>query len=674
MKVLAIVQARCNSTRFPNKILKSLGKKKTVIQVLLQRLSRAKLIDKIVVATTKSKSDDILVKYVKNLKNVTFRGSENDVLDRFYEVSKIYKPKNILRITSDCPFIDPSLIDDIISCHLKNDYEISSNSNIITFADGLDAEIFTSKSLDHAWVNSKLKHDREHVTTYIKRNNSVYNFKDEKDYSNLRLTIDEPDDLKVLRKIFKYFKYTSKFSYDDILHLYKKKPEIFKGNAHIIRDEGSKITKGQKLWKRAKNIIPSGNMFLSKNSETFLPKFWPSYYSKAKGVNIWDLDNKKFIDTSLMSVGTNILGYANKRVDNKVKEAINKSVMSTLNCPEEVELCEKLISMHKWADMVRLARTGGEINAISIRLSRAYTGKDKVAICGYHGWHDWYLSTNLADNKNLNKHLLSNLQTDGVPKVLKNSVFQFSYNNINQLKKILSLNKDIGTIKIEVSRNEKVNVNFLKEIRKIASKNNIVLIFDECTSGFRETFGGLHLKYGVEPDLATFGKALGNGYAITALLGKKDIMNKSLDSFISSTFWSERVGPVAALETLKIMEESKSWKKITKTGTDIKLKWSQLIKKYKINAEVKGLSSMPIILFNENDLIYKTLITQEMLKKNFLASNSLYVSIEHTDKILKRYFLNLEEVFKKIEISNRENNPNKYLEGSVCKSNISRMN
>ena len=330
--------------------------------------------------------------------------------------------------------------------------------------------------------------------------------------------------------------------------------------------------------------------------------------------------------------------------------------------------------MHKWADMARLARTGGEINAISIRLSRAYTGKDKIAICGYHGWHDWYLSTNLADNRNLNKHLLSNLQTDGVPRVLKNSVFQFSYNNIKQLKKILSLNKDIGTIKIEVSRNEKVNINFLKEVRRIASKNNIVLIFDECTSGFRESFGGLHLKYGVEPDLATFGKALGNGYAITALLGKKDIMNKSLDSFISSTFWSERVGPVAALETLKIMEENKSWEKITKTGSDIKLKWQKLIKKYKINAEVKGLNSMPVILFNENNLIYKTLITQEMLKKNFLATNSLYVSIEHTDKILKKYFLYLEEVFKKIEISNMENNSNKYLKGSVCKSNISRMN
>ena len=259
---------------------------------------------------------------------------------------------------------------------------------------------------------------------------------------------------------------------------------------------------------------------------------------------------------------------------------MKNSVTSTLNCPEEVELCEKLVSMHKWSDMAQTCKNWGEINAISIRLSRAYTGKDKIAICGYHGWHDWYLSTNLKNKKNLDKHLLSNLKTEGVPNFLRNSIFQFSYNRIDQLKKIINDNKDIGTIKMEVARNEKPNIKFLKEVREIANKNNIVLIFDECTSGFRETFGGLHLKYKIYPDLATFGKSLGNGYAITALIGKKEIMNKSLDTFISSTFWSERIGPVAALETLKIMEESKSWKTITLLGKKVKNKWKNLARKY----------------------------------------------------------------------------------------------
>ena len=673
MKVLAIIQARLGSTRFPNKILQKLGNK-TIIQILIERLSKTKLIDKIVVATTKSKNDDELVNHIKSLKKEFFRGSENDVLDRYYKTAKNYKPNYVLRITADCPFIDPQIVDKVISSHLKNKNIITSNISIPTFPDGLDVEIFDFEILKKTWSKAKNDFDREHVTPYIKKNYKVNIFKNKRDYSNLRLTLDEPEDLEVLKCIYKYFNNKNNFLFEDIIRLYKKKPKIFKLNSHIKRDEGSYMKKGQKLWKRAKKIIPSGNMFLSKNPETFLPKVWPSYFSRAKGVNVWDLENKKYIDTSLMSVGTNILGYANKRINQKVKKAIEKSVSSTLNCPEEVELCEKLVSMHKWSDMARLARTGGEINAMSIRLSRAFTGKDKVAICGYHGWHDWYLSTNLKNKKNLDQHLFSNLKTEGVPNFLKNSIFQFSYNRIDQLKKIINDNKDIGTIKMEVARNEKPNIKFLKEVREIANRNNIVLIFDECTSGFRETFGGLHLKYKVYPDLATFGKSLGNGYAITALIGKKEIMNKSLDTFISSTFWSERIGPVAALETLKVMEESKSWKTITSLGKRVKNKWRNLARKYDIDASVKGLDAMPIIVFKNHNLIYKTLISQEMLKSNYLASNSFYLSTMHNKDIIDKYFFNLEKVFKKIKISNLEKNPNKFLDTEVCKSNISRMN
>ena len=673
MNVLALVQARLGSTRFPNKILKKIGNK-TIIQLLLERLSKVKNVDKIIVATTLLEKDDKLVNYLSNLKFDVFRGSENDLLDRFYQAAKIHKPRNVLRITADCPFLDYKIITEIINSHKKNNYQITTNTNVLSFPDGLDAEVFTFKSLKKAWLNSKKIFDREHVTPYIKRNFRINNFINEKNYSNLRLCLDEIEDLKVLNNIYKYIKNKKNFEFKDLVSLYKKKPEIFQGNLHIKRDEGSRIGTGQKLWKRAKEIIPSGNMFLSKNSETFLPKYWPSYFSRAKGVNVWDLDNKKYIDTSLMSVGTNILGYSNSRIDNKVKKAINFGVTSTLNCPEEVELCEKLISMHRWSDMAKLARTGGEINSMAIRISRAYSGKDKIAICGYHGWHDWYLSTNLMSSKNLDKHLMSNLKTEGVPKKLKNSVFQFSYNKIEELKKIINENKDIGTIKMEVARNEKVNINFLKEVRKIATKNNIVLIFDECTSGFRETFGGLHLKYKIYPDLATFGKSLGNGYAITALIGKKDIMNKTLDSFVSSTFWSERIGPVAALETLKVMEEVKSWETVSFLGKKVKTNWENLKDKFRLKMSIKGLDALPIFLFDNHNLNYKTLITQEMLKSNILASNSFYLSIEHKNEIINKYFNKLEEVFEMIKISELEKNPNKFLDDQICKSNISRMN
>ena len=280
------------------------------------------------------------------------------------------------------------------------------------------------------------------------------------------------------------------------------------------------MSKGQNLWTEAKEIIPSGNMLLSKNPDLFLPKLWPSYYKKSKGIEIEDLDGNTFKDFSLMSVGACSLGYGNEEVDEAVKEVVSKGVMSSLNCPEEVELAKRLISINDWASQVRFARTGGEANAISIRIARAFTGKDKIAFCGYHGWHDWYLSANIANESNLNNHLLPGLNAAGVPSGLKGSTLPFEYNNIEQFKKLVEKN-ELAAVKMEVVRSVQPKEEFLQIIREICTNKGIVLIFDECTSGFRETFGGIHSKYNVEPDLCMFGKALGNGYAITAVVGNK---------------------------------------------------------------------------------------------------------------------------------------------------------
>jgi glutamate-1-semialdehyde 2,1-aminomutase len=280
--------------------------------------------------------------------------------------------------------------------------------------------------------------------------------------------------------------------------------------------------KGQALYKKAKKIIPGGNMLLSKRPEIFLPNAWPPYFKKAKGCYVWDIDGNKYTDMNLMGVGTNILGYANSKIDNAVIKAIKNGSMSSLNAPEEVSLAENLIDIHPWAKMVKFARTGGEANAIAIRIARAASKKDKVAFCGYHGWHDWYLATNLEGNKNLNNHLLPSLQIKGVPKDLKNSIYPFRYNNFEELEKLVN-QKKIGVICMEVVRNEEPRNNFLKKVRNLATKKGIVLIFDECTSAFRNNFGGIHKLYNVEPDIALFGKALGNGYPIQQSLGQKKL-------------------------------------------------------------------------------------------------------------------------------------------------------
>jgi glutamate-1-semialdehyde aminotransferase len=297
-----------------------------------------------------------------------------------------------------------------------------------------------------------------------------------------------------------------------------------------------------------------------------------------------------------------------------------------------------------------------------------------VAICGYHGWHDWYLSSNIQNKKNLDTHLINRLQTDGVPKSLKNTVFPFQYNDFDALKKIVDKNT-IGTIKMEVYRNTEPKDDFLNKVRKLADKKNIVLIFDECTSGFRKSYGGLHKIYNIKPDMAIFGKALGNGYAITAVLGKKEIMECVQNTFISSTFWTERIGSVAGLETLKVMKDIESWKLIDKIGKNIKKTWREISKNTNVPIEISGLNSLAQFkIISKNSNIFKTFITQEMLKKNILASDTVYVSIKHSDRILEKYYENLEKIFKIISKYQNFSKPKFLLENKESLMGLPRLN
>lgn len=432
---------------------------------------------------------------------------------------------------------------------------------------------------------------------------------------------------------------------------------------------------GQKLYEKAKTLIPGGTMLLSKRPEMFLPNNWPSYYSKAKGCNVWDLDGNKYTDMTIMGIGTNTLGYGNEAVDNAVLNVVKSGNMSTFNCPEEVALAERLTEINPWAEMVRFARSGGEANSIAIRIARAASGKDKVAICGYHGWHDWYLSANHNEGDELSQHLLPGLSPNGVPKNLKDTVYPFNYNNYDELLDIVT-NNDIGVIKMEVERNFGPEDNFLQKVRDLATKKNIVLIFDECTSGFRETFGGIYKKYGVEPDIAMYGKTIGNGYALTAVVGRKEVMQSAQNTFISSTFWTERIGPTAALTTLKEMEKVKSWEIITETGKKVQQGWLSTANSNGLDISLFGIPSLCVYSFNsKNALKYKTFVTQEMLKKGFLASTNFYSSTAHKQEHLESYFNALDEVFSIInKCENEVLNIDNLLEGPVCHSGFKRLN
>jgi glutamate-1-semialdehyde 2,1-aminomutase len=675
MKIVAIVQARMGSTRLPNKVMKPIGGV-PMIELLLARLRRARTVDEIVVATSVDPRNQPLADHVASLGYRCFRGSENDVLDRFQQAASESGADVVLRITGDCPLVDPALVDAIVERFQHEAVDYLGNVAPPTYPDGLDVEVFRSDALAAAWRETSEGFDREHVTPYLRNPDRFRqgNYANGEDYSGLRWTVDEATDFAVVEKVFQHFAPSTDFSWRQVLEFQSSEPDAFAANQHLIRNEGLSMGTGQKLWKRAKTVIPGGNMLLSKRAEMFLPELWPAYFSKAKGCEVWDLDGNRYTDVSIMGIGTNILGYGHPEVDEAVMKTVADGNMSTFNCPEEVYLAEKLIELHPWADMARLARSGGEANAIAIRIARAATGKDKVAVCGYHGWHDWYLSANLGEDESLAGHLLPGLEPRGVPKNLRGTVFPFNYNNFAGLEALVSA-QDIGVIKMEVSRNQGPEDNFLHKVRKLASDKGIVLIFDECTSGFRQTFGGLHKMYGVEPDMALFGKAMGNGYAITATIGRREIMEAAQSTFISSTFWTERIGPSAALKTLEVMERMKSWDIITATGLDIRQRWQQLADKHGLGVEHWGLPALTGFTFkSENALAYKTLITQEMLAKGYLAGNSVYVCTEHTPEVLAGFFDALDPIFGLVRECEDGRDVMGLLKGPIAHAGFKRLN
>ena len=380
------------------------------------------------------------------------------------------------------------------------------------------------------------------------------------------------------------------------------------------------MSKGISLYQKAKIIIPGGTQLLSKRPEMFLPEQWPSYYSKCKGVEVWDLDGNRYTDMTICGVGACTLGYADPDVDSAVIEKIKTDNMCTLNVPEEVELAELLCGIHPWAEMVRYARTGGEAMAIAVRIVRAATGKEKILFCGYHGWHDWYLSANLAELTALDGQLLPGLEPAGVPRGLRETAIPFYYNNLESFQSLVNqYDGQIAAVVMEPVRNYWPKKDFLEGIRQITKEKNIPLVFDEVTSCLRMTPGGIHLKLGIEPEVCVFAKALGNGYPMAAIIGKSKIMNAAQKTFISSTYWTDRIGPTAALATLKKH------------------------KKLDVSSHLVYIGNLVQIETGDSQLLH-TIVVEKMIERGFLTSNAFYATYAHTKEHVNSYLNALNDV------------------------------
>ena len=428
---------------------------------------------------------------------------------------------------------------------------------------------------------------------------------------------------------------------------------------------------GQKLYRRAKKLIPGGTQLLSKRPELFAPGLWPAYYSKAKGARVWDLDSREYLDMSIMAVGACILGYADDDVDSAVIEAVKSGVNSSLNCPEEVALADVLIDLHPWFDMVRYARSGGEALAIAVRIARAKTRREIILFSGYHGWSDWYLAANLGGKDGLDGQLMPGLDPAGVPKGLEGTAIPFAFNDIASLRDtIKGKEKNIAAIMIEPARGEEAPKEYLSQLKDLAAEIGAILIFDEITSGFRMCSGGIHRRYGIYPDMAVFAKSMANGYAMSAVMGTESVMQAAQSTFISSTNWTDRIGPVAALATIDKYNKHAVHNHIINVGTQTQKIWTDMAAKNNLKILVSGLPTLAAFQFESDfSMQMQTRFVIEMLERGFLGFRQFKASYAHTNEDLLLYEKAVDEVFS--VISSRTNEELDDLE--TCHVGLSRL-
>ena len=434
----------------------------------------------------------------------------------------------------------------------------------------------------------------------------------------------------------------------------------------------------QQLYRLAKTLIPGGTQLLSKRPEMFAPDQWPGYFQEAQGCEVVDLDGRRYVDMATMGIGACLLGFNDPTVTEAVIARVKAGSMCTLNSPEEVELAQLLLSLHPWAQNVRFGRSGGEAMAVGVRIARASTGRDVVAFCGYHGWHDWYLAANRTAQSGddaLQQHLLPGLSPRGVPSQLAGTALPFNFNQLDTLAKIVAQQGNrLAAVVMEPTRQSEPAPGFLEGVRELCDRVGAVLVFDEISIGWRLAVGGSHLRFGVEPDIAVFAKAMGNGHPMAAILGRKSVMQAAQESFISSTYWTESVGPVAALATVRKMQRVDVPGHIAKIGLRVRQGLQEIAAKASVPFKTVGHPAMLHYHFDHPEaLALQTLWTVRMLTHGFLVGTAIYPCLAHREAHVDSFLAASEGVFAELGDAIRQGDIAGRIGGPVRHSGFARL-
>ena len=415
---------------------------------------------------------------------------------------------------------------------------------------------------------------------------------------------------------------------------------------------------GPALWAEAKNKISCGTGLLSKRAHLFDPQSWPSYFSRAKGADIWDLNGRRYTDFT-GGVGAILLGHADDEVNAAVKRRVNLGSYATLACPDEVALADELLALHPWAARVRYARGGGEALGLAVRIARAATGRSGVVFCGYHGWSDWYLAANLANDAALDGHLLPGLQPLGVPRELAGTAAPFRYNDLESLRAALEkLSGGLAAVVMEPMRGEMPRDSFVQRVIESCHAAGAVFVLDEVTSGWRFGCPGAATVLGIEPDVTVYAKAMSNGYPAGAILGKASVMDAANDSFISSSYWTDGVGTAASLSCIRKMVRQGVQARVWEMGGQLQAGLREVAARCpQLGMKSGGMPCAPSISFaplasdssapaSDAPLLAsaaKILMIREMLRRGYLMSGQLYVMWPHTEEKIRAMLAALED-------------------------------
>ncbi|MBT4880682.1 MAG: aminotransferase class III-fold pyridoxal phosphate-dependent enzyme [Alphaproteobacteria bacterium] len=646
MKKVAIIQARMGSTRFPGKVLKELAGK-PLLEWIVTRSKEIPLIDQVVVATSDQESDLPIVQWCKEHKVECFRGNEHDVLDRYYNAAQKMKADVIIRITADCPFLDPNVAGQVLSLVALGHADYASNILPVTWPDGLDCEAFTFSALESSHRMAVKRADREHVTSYIRNNQAKFKVLNLScplpDLGKYRWTIDTSQDLEYLETICK--KVGKDFSsYVELLSVLgnEKQPSMNRneGYAKSIRDEKtvcSTFTESDAALKRSLKVIPLGSQTFSKSHIQY-PKRSPLFLSHGMGGRVWDVDGNEYVDL-VSGLLPSILGYSDPDVNYAIQEQLQKGITFSLATSLEIELAEKLCRIIPSAEQVRFSKNGSDVTSAAIRLARAYTQRDKVVTCGYHGWHDWYVGTTTRDM--------------GVPKSVSELTVSVPFNDIDRFETLLKT-EEYASVIIEPCNMYKPQEGFLQTLKVLCERYGTLLVFDEIITGFRMSLGGAQEYFDVTPHISCFGKAMGNGMPISAIVGSKKIMKSMEDIFFSGTFGGETISIAAALATINVIEKKNVIGHLWDFGQRLSGDAQQKIKKYGLSDAIQfcGYAPWKIIKFSDvgqhSSHHIKTYFMQEMIKHGVLINSSHNICYPHDAEdfqaVLDAYEVTLESL------------------------------